>query len=44
MHFGSLRRAFTGAPIIQHFDQAKPIILHTDEFGFAIASILNRND
>jgi len=28
--FRKLKRAFTNAPILNHFDLAKPIILHTD--------------
>jgi len=42
--FRKLKRAFTGAPILQHFDPAKPIILQTDASGFAIAGILNQYD
>jgi hypothetical protein len=39
--FRKLKRAFTDAPILNHFDSAKPIILQTDASGFAIAGILN---
>jgi len=42
--FLKLKRAFTDAPILNHFDQAKPIILQTDASGFAIAGILNQYD
>jgi len=42
--FRKLKRAFTEAPILQHFDPAKPIILQTDASGFAIAGILNQYD
>jgi hypothetical protein len=42
--FRKRKRAFTGAPILQHFDPAKPIILQTDASGFAIAGILNQYD
>jgi len=42
--FGKLKKAFTKAPIHQHFDPAKPIILQTDASGFAIAGILNQYD
>jgi hypothetical protein len=39
-----LKRAFTVAPILQHFDAEKPITLQTDASGFAIAGILNQFD
>jgi hypothetical protein len=39
-----LKRAFTEAPILQHFDAEKPITLQTDASGFAIAGILNQFD
>jgi len=39
--FRKLKKAFTDAPILQHFDPQKPIILQTDTSGFAIAGILN---
>jgi len=42
--FCKLKRAFTEAPILQHFDPRKPIILQTDASGFAIAGILNQYD
>jgi hypothetical protein len=42
--FQKLKKAFTGAPILQHFDPAKPTILQTDASGFAIAGILNQYD
>jgi hypothetical protein len=42
--FRKLKRTFTEAPILQHFDPAKPIILQTDASGFAIAGILNQYD
>jgi len=42
--FCKLKRTFTEAPIIQHFDPRKPIILQTDASGFAIAGILNQYD
>jgi hypothetical protein len=35
--FQKLKRAFTEAPILQHFDAEKPITLQTDASGFAIA-------
>ena len=40
--FRKLTKAFTEAPIIQHFDLQKPIILQTDASGFAIAGILKQ--
>ena len=39
-----MKTAFTDAPILNHFDPAKPIILQTDESGFATAGILNKYD
>jgi hypothetical protein len=39
-----LKKAFTEALILQHFDPAKPIILQTKASGFAIAGILNQYD
>jgi len=42
--FQKLKKAFTGAPILQHFDPAKPTILQTDASGFAIARIPNQYD
>ena len=42
--FVQLKRAFTTAPILQHFDPEKPIVLQTDASGFAIAGIINQHD
>jgi len=42
--FRKLKKAFTEAPIHQHFDPTKPIILQTDACGFAMAGILNQYD
>jgi hypothetical protein len=42
--FRILKKAFTEAPILQHFNQQKPIILHTDASGLVITSILNQYD
>jgi hypothetical protein len=39
-----LKKAFTRAPILQHFDPAKPTIFQTDASSFAIAGILNQYD
>ena len=44
LEFRKLTRAFTDAPILNHFDPAKPIILETDPRGFAIAGILSQYD
>lgn len=40
----TLKHAFTEAPILQHFDPQKPIIVQTDASGFAIAGIINQYD
>jgi hypothetical protein len=40
--FRKLRKAFTEAPIHQHFDPTKQIILQTSPSGFAIAGIHNQ--
>jgi hypothetical protein len=40
--FGKRKRTCTVAPILQHFDPAKPIIHLMDRSGFAIASVLNQ--
>jgi hypothetical protein len=37
-----VKRAFTEAPILQHFDAEEPITFQTDASGFAIAGILNQ--
>jgi hypothetical protein len=42
--FRKLKKAFTKAPILQHFNSQKPIILQTDPSGFAIAVIHNQYD
>ena len=42
--FQKLKRVFTEAPILQHFDPEKPITLQTDASGFAIAGIMNQYD
>jgi RNase H-like domain found in reverse transcriptase/Reverse transcriptase (RNA-dependent DNA polymerase)/Integrase zinc binding domain/Chromo (CHRromatin Organisation MOdifier) domain/Integrase core domain len=42
--FQKLKRAFTEAPILMHFDPERPITLQTDASGFAIAGILNQYD
>jgi hypothetical protein len=35
-----LRNAFTKAPVMAHFDPAKPVYLETDALGFAIAGFI----
>jgi hypothetical protein len=42
--FRKLKKAFTEAPILQHFNPHKPIILQTDASSFAIAGIINQYD
>jgi hypothetical protein len=42
--FRKLKKAFTEAPIRQHFNPQKPIILQTNASGFAIAGILSQYD
>jgi len=39
--FRRLNRTFTEAPILQHCDRAKPILVQPDPSGFPIAGILN---
>jgi hypothetical protein len=38
--FAELRDSFTKAPVLAHFDPAKPICLETNASGFAIAGII----
>ena len=40
--FDELKRRFTTAPILKHFDPALPIRLHTDASGFAISGIISQ--
>jgi hypothetical protein len=40
--FQQLREAFTRAPVLVHFDPAKPIRLETDASGYAIAGIISQ--
>ena len=42
--FQTRYRTFTDAPILQHFNPAKPIILQTYSSGFAIAWYFNQYD
>ena len=38
--FNTLRQKFTEAPVLQHFDPTKPVIVLTDASDFAMAAIL----
>lgn len=40
--FKSLKRHFTTAPILQHFNPSQPITVETDASDFAIAGVLNQ--
>jgi len=42
--FRKLKKAFTDAPILQHFDRGKPMILQTEASGIGITGILNQYD
>jgi len=42
--FRKLKKAFTEAPILQHVNPQKPIIVQTNVSGFAIATMLNQYD
>ena len=42
--FQELKRCFTSAPILRHFDPALPIQLETDASKYAIAGILSQSD
>ena len=37
-----LKRVFTSAPILQHFELSKPIRVETDASGFGIVGILSQ--
>jgi hypothetical protein len=39
--FDSLKKSFTSAPILTHFDPGRPIILETDASDFALAGIIS---
>jgi len=41
--FGKLKKTFTEAPILQHFNPQRPTILQTDASGFVIAGIFNQH-
>lgn len=42
--FESLKKAFTTAPILTHFDPARNIILETDASDYALAGVLSHPD
>jgi len=42
--FQELKKRFTTAPILAHFDAAKPVIIETDASDFAIGAVLSQRD
>jgi len=42
--FQELKKRFTTAPILAHFDAAKPVIIKTDASDFAIGAVLSQRD
>jgi len=40
--FNALKKAFTSAGVLVHFDPSKPIMLETDASGFAIGAVLSQ--
>jgi len=42
--FRELKRRFTTAPILAHFDATKPVLIETDASDFAIGAILSQRD
>jgi hypothetical protein len=40
--FQDLKRRFTEAPILAHFDPMKPVIIETDASDFAIGAVLSQ--
>ena len=42
--FQELKKRFTTAPILSHFDAQKPVIIETDASDFAIGAILSQRD
>jgi Reverse transcriptase (RNA-dependent DNA polymerase)/RNase H-like domain found in reverse transcriptase len=42
--FNNLKKAFTSAPILRHFDYSKPAIIETDASDYATGAILSRLD
>jgi len=42
--FQELKKRFTTAPILAHFDAAKPVIIESDASDFAIGAVLSQQD
>jgi len=42
--FEELKKRFTTAPILAHFDPAKPVVIETDASDFAIGAVLPQRD
>ncbi|KAE8216955.1 hypothetical protein CF319_g8841, partial [Tilletia indica] len=42
--FDTLKRAFTSASILQHFDPARPITMETDASDYALAAVISQPD
>ena len=42
--FLDLKKRFTTAPILSHFDAARPVIIETDVLDFAIGAVLSQRD
>jgi len=42
--FEELKRRFTTAPILAHFDTQRPVIIETDASDFAIGAVLSQRD
>jgi len=42
--FQDLKKRFTTAPILAHFDPGKPVIIETDASDFAIGAVLSQRD
>jgi len=42
--FNDLKNRFTTAPVLEHFDPAKPVIIETDASDFAIGAVLSQRD
>jgi hypothetical protein len=42
--FTDLKQRFTSAPILAHFDPARPVIVETDASDFALGAVLSQRD
>jgi len=42
--FKELKKRFTTAPILAHFDPTKPVIIETDASDFALGAVLSQRD